>query len=236
MTFNGPVRWSIGAFARAVVQGRLAVVVEGREHVPSTGPAIVAARHYHHLYDAAVLLTVLERPVHFLVALDWVGGSSQRWFMEAACRSARWPVLLRPDALARARGGRRAGPYSAADAVPYLRRAVRESERLLQDGRLLAIFPEGYPNVDPTFTPKTGPESWLPFSRIVARIAQRAGGAIGCPVPIVPAGLVYEGGTPERVVVRFGRATSVATGAGGVALTRQIEAAVRALSEAAEPT
>ena len=30
-------------------------------------------------------------------------------------------------------------------------------------GRLLVIFPEGYPNIDPTYTTKIEPDEFLPF-------------------------------------------------------------------------
>jgi putative membrane protein len=235
--WEAPARWTIRAYARHVVKRDLVTLVEGLEHLPAFGPTIVVARHYHHLYDAALLIASIDRPVLFLVALDWVGSPAQKWLMEAACRMARWPVLLRPAALDRrtGRAGRAVGPYAPGDAPSYLRRALREAHHLLGEGRLLVIFPEAYPNVDPTFTLKAGPEAWLPFSSIVARIALRAARSVGQHVPIVPAGFDYEPGERRRVTLRFGPAISPAAAGGAAALTRQLEAAVAALSGAAVP-
>jgi putative membrane protein len=220
-------RWSIRSLAAAVVGRKLRVDLHGLEHLPPKGPTLVVARHVHHLYDAALLLAVIERPVHFLVALDWVGGRGQRAIMEAACRAARWPVLLRTSA-SNLRSV--AGPYVRSDTRPYLRRALGEANDLLCSGRLLVIFPEGYPNVDPTFTPKSGLEDWLPFSPIFGRIAARAERSCGRPVPIVPVGLAYEPGDRWRVRLRFGPATTLGAAGGSVALTRTVETTVAMLS------
>jgi putative membrane protein len=232
-----PARWTIRAYARHIVKRDLMALVEGLEHLPTYGPTIVAARHYHHLYDAALLLAAITRPTHFLVALDWVGSPAQKRLIEAACRMARWPVLLRPDALDRRAGadGRPAGPYQPGDVQPYLRRALRAAQQLLGEGRLLVIFPEGYPNVDPTFTLKAGRDAWLPFAPTVASIALRAARSVGQPVPIVPAGLAYEPGERLSVTLRFGPATSLAAAGCATALTRQLEDAVATLSGAAGP-
>jgi putative membrane protein len=127
------------------------------------------------------------------------------------------------------------GPYGHGDAQSYLRRALREAQQLLGEGRLLVIFPEGYPNVDPTFTTKASDDAWLPFSPIVARIALRAERSVGQHVPIVPAGLTYEPGERHRATLRFGPAIGPAAAGGAGALTRQLEAAIAALSGAAVP-
>ena len=58
--------------ARKLVDRALDLHVVGLEHVPSAGPAILVARHYHHLYDAAAILARVPREVHVLVALDWL--------------------------------------------------------------------------------------------------------------------------------------------------------------------
>jgi putative membrane protein len=224
-------RLSIRTFAHAVVRRRLIAEVQGLEHLPPDGPTILVARHYHHLYDAALLLTMVERPLHFLVALDWVASPSQKLLMETACRAARWPTLLRPASFQRdGFDVGRAGPYAASQVQPYLRRALTEAHNLLCAGRLLVVFPEGYPNIDPSFTPKSEAESWLPFSAIFARIAARAERSIGHPVPIVPAGLVYEPGARWHVTLRLGSAITLRAAPDRAALTRQVESAVVELS------
>jgi hypothetical protein len=54
------------------------------------------------------------------------------------------------------------------------------------------VFPEGYPNVDPRYTPKIFDGQMLPFRP----------GAID--VPVVPAGLSYEPGLRWTTILRFG--------------------------------
>ena len=44
----------------------------GLEHIPTDGPVLLIARHYHHLFDGVVLLLSVPRPIHILVTLDWV--------------------------------------------------------------------------------------------------------------------------------------------------------------------
>ena len=38
---------------------RIDLRVEGLEHLPATGPAIIAARHFHHFYDGCALVAVV---------------------------------------------------------------------------------------------------------------------------------------------------------------------------------
>src|SRR5687768_4532041 len=104
--------------ARLGLAGRVRLRVQGGEYVPREGPVLLASRHYHHLFDALVLLSALPRQTHFLVALDWVQGRAGRRLMEGACRAARWPVILRAEevrrqALARAGGGGRGAVHRA---------------------------------------------------------------------------------------------------------------------------
>ncbi|MDQ3700533.1 MAG: 1-acyl-sn-glycerol-3-phosphate acyltransferase, partial [Chloroflexota bacterium] len=157
--------------ARLGIARRVRLRVEGLDHVPAAGPVLIASRHYHHLYDALALLTVVPRPLHFFVALDWVHGRWGRWVMEGACRAARWPVVLREEELirqAREHPGRVA--YRPDETSRYLRQGVAEATALLRAGRAVAIFPEAYPNVDPRFTPKQG-AAFLPFRPGFARLA-----------------------------------------------------------------
>ena len=200
-------RQAIRTWCRARAARDLDLHVEGQAHVPVEGPALLASRHYHHLYDACALLAAVDRPLSFFVALDWVQGNASRGLMEWACRAARWPIVLRAERLTTetARGGAAAPPasaYSLAELRAYMRAGLQESMALLLEKRLLAVFPEGYPNVDPTYTPKHGDE-FLPFRAGFARIVERAATA-GCHVPTIPAGLSYERGRRWQVAVRFG--------------------------------
>jgi len=179
------------------------VTVEGLEHVPRSGPVLLAARHYHHLLDGAVIVHHLARPVHIVVGLDWTADARQRGWMERACAWAQYPVIVRPQT-AGAHGG-----YAASDVRSYLRSGVRDAASLLCDGRVVLVFPEGYPVVDPTASAATprarDADGLLPFAagfRAMARAAWR-GGAAG--IAVVPVGFRYEPrGARWRVIARFG--------------------------------
>jgi putative membrane protein len=160
--------------------------VEGLEHIPRRGPVIIAARHFHHFYDGAVLLKVIDRPLHILVALDWARGGASRSIMPRACAAARWPVV-----------------YRNGSGISEMRTAVRASVSLLKEGRMLAIFPEAYPTIDPNPTPKTNLHEFLPFRDGVVRIA---GMAATCekPVVIIPTGFSYRQSDQWEITVRFG--------------------------------
>ena len=51
-----------------VIKGELSgsedLTVEGDDYLPRQGPLIVAARHYHHLYDGVALMATVPRPMH----------------------------------------------------------------------------------------------------------------------------------------------------------------------------
>ena len=132
----------------------------GLEHIPPQGPALLVARHYHHLFDGIALFAALPRSFHILVTLDWAQSSLVRNLMTSMTRLARWPVILRADALSQLQGR---SVFSAADVVRYQRKGFRESVDLLVAGRILVIFPEGYPTIDPHYTPKTRDTELLPF-------------------------------------------------------------------------
>jgi 1-acyl-sn-glycerol-3-phosphate acyltransferase len=201
---------------------RIDLRVEGLEHLPATGPAILAARHFHHFYDGCVLVAVVPRPLKILVTLDWLENAAGLRLMRGACQIARWPVVVRSDSQVR-QGGARA-------ARRQLLAATRESVGLLRGGELLLVFPEGYPNVDPSVTPKTDEDAFLPFESGFLRFVELAEqDGITC-VPIVPVGFEYQRHDRWRVTVRFGlpvkRSREVASHAQVVA----IEARVRRLS------
>ena len=52
--------------------GHVEMAATGLEHnLPTDGPVLLVARHYHHLFDGVVLLASMPRPIHILVTLDW---------------------------------------------------------------------------------------------------------------------------------------------------------------------
>src|SRR4029453_1958405 len=81
--------------ARALAAARVDLTVTGLEHVPASGPALLAARHYHYLLDGVVLLTVLPRPIHILVTLDWGKRAYARRLLGLATALAPCPAAPR---------------------------------------------------------------------------------------------------------------------------------------------
>jgi putative membrane protein len=224
--------WFLRLGAQALAARRLDLRVEGLEYLPRRGPLLIASRHYHHLYDGCMLLAVVPRPLHLLVALDWVATQRDRKLMEFACHTAQWPVVLRAERLQRGDCA-----YGVADAGRYLRRAVRDAVDLLRAGRALAVFPEAYPTVDPHATPKASGDAFLPFQPGFIRLVEMAQ-RDGCTqVPIVPAGLSYRPGQRWEATLRFAAPLYAAERADRVGVARAVEEQVRLLSasEAAWP-
>jgi len=107
--------------------------VEGVEHIPEAGPAILASNHLSFL-DHFVLPSYVERPIWFLGKSDYFSGW-QRWFFEGL---GVMPV---------ARQGGEAGEAS-----------LRKGQEILEAGKLLGIYPEGTRSHDGRlYRGKTGP-------------------------------------------------------------------------------
>ena len=218
---------SIRAVCHLVLR-RIELRVEGVQNVPATGPFVIAARHFHHLYDGCALLAVVPRRLHLVVTLDWLEHPVGRRLMAQACHVAGWPVVPRFGDQRHRRDRVTANPV--AGDVSRLRWAARECVRLLRAGHPLLVFPEGYPNVDPGYTPKTDDEAFLPFRpgflRFVA-MAERDGLTR---VPIVPVGLEYGRGDRWSLTVRFGPPIALAPGVAAAEHGLAIENQVRLLS------
>lgn len=109
------------AFGRSFIQCFTRVTVEGLEHVPASGPLIIAANHISNADPplmASWLTPALGRPIHWMAkseALEWPLAG---WFMR------------QNGAFGIRRG--------AADTE-----AFRLAKRVLDEGRVLGAFPEG---------------------------------------------------------------------------------------------
>ena len=193
------------------------VRIEGLENVPNHGPVLLVARHFHHLLDGAVLVRHVPRPVHIVVGLDWIADAQTRHWMERACNTAQYPILLRPATL-----GERNG-YARNELRHYTRTGVRDATALLTAGRVVLVFPEGYPNIDPTFARKTSDDEFLPFARGYQRMIAMAQRNTNMQVAVVPIGLHYERETKWRIIARLGPARFDPT-------NEEMEVAVRELS------
>lgn len=189
--------------ARRTIAKKTVLTVTGQEHVPANGPVLIVARHYHHLYDGCALFATIDRPAHVIVGLDWVTSGALSRVMKGLCQSARWPVVMR----------------SSGDEIGHIRvfrQALHETTELLREGRVVVVFPEGYPNIDPHHTPKHGDE-FLPFQAGFLKFARVTEAAGACPVPIVPAGFSYRkldgtgdnGGKEWAIRLAFGEPVSL---------------------------
>jgi len=123
--------------------------VDGLEHLPPSGPYLIAANHHNYL-DGVVLGVTVPDPISFLVMPRVWRATPLHPFFHRNIRSI--PIdLERAD-------------------VGALRRALQ----ILQEGRVVGIFPEG------PFSVRGRLEPGLPG---VALLALRSG------VPVVPAGI-----------------------------------------------
>jgi 1-acyl-sn-glycerol-3-phosphate acyltransferase len=179
--------WSRRHAARLLVARALDLHVEGLEHVPASGPALLVARHYHHLYDAAAILASVPREVHVLIALDWLGSGARLRVMRWLANAARWPGVWR------------SGPGWRLNREGY-----RQSLHVLREDGVLLIFPEGYPTIDPAGMRQKDADGFGPFDPGFLVLAKRA--QDGVQVPIVPVELWYapRPGGGWTVWLRFG--------------------------------
>ena len=180
--------WLLKAILKPILRVLYGIRVEGLENVPRRGPAIIAANHLSFLDSFFIPLVVNRRKVTYLAKADYFKSWKTAWFFKMA---GQIPI------------DRTGGEKSE--------RALRTALRVLKEGKLLGIYPEGTrsPN-DKLHRGRTG----------VARLA------LAAQVPIVPCGLI---GTLEvmppdaklpklfgrpKVVVRFGRPLELSRFAG----------------------
>jgi 1-acyl-sn-glycerol-3-phosphate acyltransferase len=218
------ISWKVMRQASAIAAGRkLHLTVEGLENLPPRGPALIAARHVHHLYDGVALVSTIDRPISIIVGLDWISSAPLRKAMQALCRSAQWPIINRSQP---------SRPVDPNESRRLLRIATAETMQLLRMGRPVVFFPEAYPNVDPGQTPKTGLDDFLPFEPGVVRIATMAA-RDGISAPIVPIGFTYKQDKKWAVTMRIGKPMVVSARQNEQALLSLLEMEVRKLSQAA---
>jgi putative membrane protein len=217
---------ALRAIAAYYARRDLELRVDGLELLPAKGAAVLAVRHYHHLYDGVALVRGLPRLPRIFVALDWARTPLQRFVMETLCRLAEWPVSLRSENLSAT-----SSAFSPSETLPYVRRSIASAATVLRQGKVLAVFPEAYPAIDPAGARKDE-SAFLPFRPgllAIVAAAQRGGGAR---VPILPVGLKYarrDGGRWE-VVMRLGRALYLEQGTPRQSLLGELAARVRELS------
>jgi len=149
--------------------------VEGLEYIPDSGPVILASNHLA-VADSFYLPLVVRRRITFLAKQEYFTGTGlkgwfNRWFYTAAGQV----------------------PIDRADA-DAAQNALETAKRLLQQGKLLGMYPEGTRSPDGRlYKGKTG----------LARVALETG------VPVIPVAMI---GTdvvnpPGSKMWRFGRVT-----------------------------
>jgi len=168
-----PAMAALQAAARGLFQGILPLRVVGRQHVPLSGGAVLVANHSSFL-DAILLMAFSPRPVWYMTKNSQF---NQRFLHGFLPWTGAFPVRR----------------YTT-DAA-----AVRNAVRVVANGELLGLFPEGERSWDDTL---------LPFKRGALRLLLALG------VPVVPVGIAGAYGLMPRwtagirrvpVTIRFGR-------------------------------
>lgn len=111
--------WVIKAVLTPLLRLLFRVRVEGREHLPSHGPVILASNHLSFL-DSIFIPLVLRRRVTFVAKAEYFDSWKTRWFFQGVGQ-----IPIR-------REGGSAGERALASALDVLRR-----------GQVFGIYPEG---------------------------------------------------------------------------------------------
>lgn len=117
--------WVIKVILSPVFHLLWRVRVEGREHVPEHGPAVLAANH-RSFCDSLFLPLVVPRRVTYLAKAEYFDSWHTAWFFRAVGQ-----IPIR-------RGG-----------GPEAERALATAREALARGHLLAVYPEGTRSLDP---------------------------------------------------------------------------------------
>jgi 1-acyl-sn-glycerol-3-phosphate acyltransferase len=149
--------------------------IEGLEYVPQSGPVILASNHLA-VMDSFYLPLVVRRRITFLAKSEYFTGTGlkgwlSRWFFTAV---GQVPI-----------------DRSNADAAQA---ALDTAERVLGEGKLLGMYPEGTRSPDGRlYKGKTG----------MARLALHTG------VPVIPVAMIGTNvvNPPGTTMLRFGRVT-----------------------------
>lgn len=196
------------------------VEVVGLEHLPDTGPALLASNHPNALVDALVVGCTLRRPVTLTAKATLLENPVTRALLRAA---GVVPLQRASDAVRSSAGGdRRLDPARNADAFV----AVLD---VLEAGGIVLIFPEGKSHSDPALAPlKTGLARIATMARVERGLAS---------VPIVPVGLTFERKWEPRSRVLMHLGPPIVGGAEGpgqpndvAALTHRVDLGLRAVT------
>ncbi|GLI25956.1 1-acyl-sn-glycerol-3-phosphate acyltransferase [Agromyces rhizosphaerae] len=185
--------------------------ITGREHVPRTGPVVIASNHLS-LIDSIVIPIVAPRPVQFLTKSDYFTGTGVSGWISRAFFEAIGAVAVE----------RGAGSQAQA--------ALDRGRDVLESGSAFAIYPEGSRSTDGLlYRGRTG-VAWLSL----------ATGAPVVPVGLIGTEAIQPVGTRwprvRPVEVHFGppivpdAEASETSGRARRELTEQVMAGIHALS------
>lgn len=181
--------------------------VEGRAHVPKSGPVIFASNHLSFI-DSIAIPVAAPRPVHFLAKASYFEGGASRWFFTAI---GAIPV-------------QRGAGQAALDALDQQR-------TLLEEGSAVALYPEGTRSLDGRlYKGRTG----VAFLALQTGAPVVPVGLIGTD-DVMPVGAKMPSLT-HRITVRFGEPLDLAhhgpasSGKARRLATDEIMAAIHALS------
>jgi 1-acyl-sn-glycerol-3-phosphate acyltransferase len=124
-TFVPVAYWVLKAVLTPIFLVLFRVKVEGREHIPKKGPAVLAANHQS-FCDSFFLPLVVRRRVTYLAKAEYFDSWKTAWFFRAA---GQIPI-------------RRTGGSASERALETARTDV------LGQGRLLGLYPEGTRSMD----------------------------------------------------------------------------------------
>lgn len=197
---NGYLYWVMKVVLTPVLTLAFRPRVDGREHVPKDGPAVLACNHVSYLDWLLLPLVVRTRRISFLAKQEYftepgLRGRLKRYFFSA---TGQVPV-----------------DRSGSDAASA---ALRTAGRLIGEGRLVGIFPEGTRSRDGRLhRGRTG----------IARLAAETGVVV---VPCATVGLFDAAPAgarlprPRRVQVRFGAPLTFPTVAGSTPSPAELRA------------
>ena len=142
------------------------VTVAG-EAVPGSGPVLLVANHPNSLMDAALVASATNRPIRFLARAPLFQLRGIAWLMRGI---GAIPVYRRDD---------------DPEIVVRNEEMFSAVHRVLAEGEVVGIFPEGISHSAPSLAPlKTG----------AARVALGAAARAGRTFPILPVGITFRGG------------------------------------------
>lgn len=153
----------------AITEQLVNLTVEGLENIPARGPVLLVPNH-RTMTDPFLLGAVVPRRIHFVVA-----GFLSRFPISERIISGTGNILLPVS-----KGGRS-------------KELIDKARRLLMQGRLVGVFPEGVDN----FVNGSPPGTIAPFHSSFARliVQMKVPGLVVVPVAIT--------GDEEQVILRF---------------------------------